>query len=175
MANKWRERYLQLPVERRQEIEAEVAELRRELPLRELRKARRLTQEQLAQALGDKQASVSKLEQRTDMYVSTLRRYLEAMGGELIIAARFPAGAIEISQFGEVAPPWRYEFEARNTGKAWEQQDVRQLRQLVRENAPASVIGLKLGRTPRAVQTKASKEGVSMKPASKAPHKRKKR
>lgn len=214
MANKWRERYRQLPVERRGQIEAEVAELRRELPLHELRRARQFSQEQLAQVLGEKQASISKLEQRTDMYVSTLRRYLEAMGGELVIAARFPAGAIEISQFGELAPAGQDELETqqghggvpshsaekrvgtgraraphpsgkyggghvtkstRNTGKAWQKQDVKQLKQLARENTPTRVIGLKLGRTPGAVQNKASQEGVSLKPTNQSPYNRKKR
>ncbi len=78
-----------------------------ELPLQELRQARQMSQETLAQILGGKQASVSKLEHRTDMYVSTLRSYIEAMGGELEIVARFPDGDVRIKQFTDLdqGPP----------------------------------------------------------------------
>ena len=55
--------------------------LREEMDLAELRKAMRLSQEELASALKIGQASVAKLEKRADMYVSTLRRFIEAMGG----------------------------------------------------------------------------------------------
>jgi len=58
--------------------------------LNELRKARNLTQEDLARRLGTRQANVSKLERRTDVRVSTLREVVEAMGGELRITAHFP-------------------------------------------------------------------------------------
>jgi predicted transcriptional regulator len=62
-----------------------------------------LTQEQLAKTLGVKQAAVSKMERRTDMYVSTLRNIISAMGGMLEIRAVFPdRGAVEIAQFGDV-------------------------------------------------------------------------
>ena len=60
------------------------------LSLSELRRARAMTQEQLAADLHVGQASIAKLERRTDMYLSTLRRFVEAMGGELDIVARFP-------------------------------------------------------------------------------------
>lgn len=70
-----------------------------EMPLNELRRARQLSQEVLARELGATQPEVSKLERRADMYVSTLRRYIEAMGGELEITARFPDGAVRITQF----------------------------------------------------------------------------
>lgn len=73
--------------------------LKEQLPLYELRQARELSQEQLAAVLHVKQASVSKLERRTDMYISTLRSYVKAMGGELDIVARFPEGKVRISQF----------------------------------------------------------------------------
>lgn len=66
--------------------------------LREIRRAREMTQETLAEALGMSQSEVSKVERRTDVYVSTLRRYIEAMGGELEIVARFPNGNVEIIQ-----------------------------------------------------------------------------
>jgi transcriptional regulator with XRE-family HTH domain len=66
--------------------------------LGEIRRARQMTQETLAEALSMSQSEVSKVEHRTDVYVSTLRRYIEAMGGELEIVARFPNGDVEIIQ-----------------------------------------------------------------------------
>jgi transcriptional regulator with XRE-family HTH domain len=75
----------------------------RNMALDELRAARHLTQAQLAQALGIKQAGVSRFEKRTDLYVSTLRRVVEAMGGELEIRAIFPDhGTVRISNFVDV-------------------------------------------------------------------------
>jgi serine/threonine protein kinase len=70
----------------------------REPPIQELRAARRLSQDALAVVLKTGQSSVSKLERRTGMYVSTLRSYIEAMGGELEITARFPDGAAHRQQ-----------------------------------------------------------------------------
>ena len=78
-------------------------ELLAEMPLQELRHARKLSQEQLARTLSVKQPSVSKLEQRTDMYISTLRNFIKAMGGDLEIIARFPDGSIQINQFEDIA------------------------------------------------------------------------
>jgi len=72
------------------------------MPLQELRHARHLSQEQLAKTLSVKQAAVSKLEKRTDMYISTLRNFIKAMGGELEIVAKFPQGAVRIRQFEEL-------------------------------------------------------------------------
>ena len=60
------------------------------IELGELRKARRLTQEELAEKLATRQPNVSKLENRRDMRISTLREVVEAMGGELRITAHFP-------------------------------------------------------------------------------------
>ena len=62
----------------------------RDLSLAELRRARVMTQDQLAADLQINQASIAKLERRTDMRLSTLRRFVEAMGGELDVVARFP-------------------------------------------------------------------------------------
>jgi DNA-binding XRE family transcriptional regulator len=81
---------------------AKTAELLAEMPLHELRQARHLSQETLAKILGRGQASVSKIERRTDMYVSTLRGIIEAMGGRLDIVAHFPDGDIRISQFRDL-------------------------------------------------------------------------
>src|SRR5262245_16909283 len=77
-------------------------QLLKEMPMNELRHARQMSQERLAEMLGKKQASVSKIEHRTDMYISTLRSYIEAMGGQLKIVAHFPDGDIVINQFQEL-------------------------------------------------------------------------
>lgn len=75
------------------------------LSLAELRQARRFSQEVLAERLGARQASVSKLERRTDLHLSTLRAYVEALGGQLEVIARFPDGAMPIGSFGGGKPP----------------------------------------------------------------------
>jgi len=76
-------------------------QLKESMALEELREALRLTQQELATALNVEQSAISKLEHRTDMYVSTLRRCITAMGGELEIRAVFPGGTVRISQFEE--------------------------------------------------------------------------
>ena len=74
----------------------------KEMPLQELRQAHQMSQERLAELLSTKQANVSRMERRTDMYISTLRSYIEAMGGELDIVARFPNGEVHINQFEDI-------------------------------------------------------------------------
>ncbi len=76
------------------------AKYRAEMPLDELREARAMTQVHLARILNVNQAAVSKMERRTDMYISTLQDFVKAIGGELKITARFPDGTVEICQFG---------------------------------------------------------------------------
>ena len=61
--------------------------------------ARELTQEHLAKLLRIKQSNVSKMERRTDMYIGTLSKFIEAMGGQLEIRAIFPDGSVRITQF----------------------------------------------------------------------------
>jgi predicted transcriptional regulator len=61
-----------------------------ELPLNELRQARRLSQKMLADVMHIQQPSIAKIEKRADMYISTLRSRIEAMGGELEVVARYP-------------------------------------------------------------------------------------
>ena len=87
--------------EARARSRASADKMLREMALDELREARRLTQEQLAEQLGVGQAEVSRLERRTDMYVSTLNRMVEAMGGHLEIRAVFPDGVVPIRRFGD--------------------------------------------------------------------------
>ena len=77
-------------------------ELLAEMRLDELRRARELSQERIAELLEIKQASVSKLERRTDMYVSTLRKFIEALGGQLEITVRFEDGVVRIKQFSDL-------------------------------------------------------------------------
>ena len=62
----------------------------------------------------------------------------------------------------------------RNSGKPWTPTDVRQLEKMAAQNTPTRVIGLKLGRTPAAVQQKASQEDISLKPTNQAPYNRRK-
>lgn len=73
-----------------------------EMPLNELRQARGLSQKMLADLLQVQQPSIAKLEKRTDMYLSTLRSHIEAMGGQLEVVARFPDGAVKIRNFSEI-------------------------------------------------------------------------
>ena len=77
-------------------------EMLSEMPLHELRRARGLSQETLAHALRIKQPNIAKLEKRTDIYISTLRATIEAMGGSLDIVARFPDGSVKITNFSSI-------------------------------------------------------------------------
>lgn len=80
-----------VPKARRTRIEARARELiAEELTLRDLRKAHELTQERLADMLGVKQESISNIEKRSDLLLSTLRLYVEAMGGDLSLLVTFP-------------------------------------------------------------------------------------
>jgi len=99
MAKSFKELERKMSPEARARSEGKARKLVEEMPLSEIRAARELTQEHLARLLRVKQASISKLERRADMYVSTLREFVRAMGGELEITARFPEGEVRISQF----------------------------------------------------------------------------
>lgn len=102
MARSYRELRDRMSPAARAEANVLAQKLREEMALHELRRALQLSQEQLAEILGEKQPSISKIEQRTDMFISTLRRYIRAMGGELEILARFPDGVVRINQFADV-------------------------------------------------------------------------
>lgn len=88
--------------ERRARTAEKVRSLKAEMPLAELRRARERSQLELARALKVRQPAVAKLEKRADMYVSNLRRYIEALGGSLEITARFPEGAVQITNFSDL-------------------------------------------------------------------------
>ena len=105
MAKRFNELRQRMAPAHRRRAHERAEELLKEMPLQELRHARKLTQEALAAALGSKQTLVSKLERRTDWYVSSLRRFIEALGGELEIVARFPDGAVKIRHFEEIGGP----------------------------------------------------------------------
>jgi DNA-binding transcriptional regulator YiaG len=91
-----------LSPERKAKIEKRVQQALAEMPLAELRQARKVTQQQLAEALKIKQASISKMESQTDMYISTMRKYIQAMGGELEIIAKFPEGDVKVENFSHI-------------------------------------------------------------------------
>jgi transcriptional regulator with XRE-family HTH domain len=74
-------------------------ELLAELLLSEVRKLAGKSQGEVAEALGIKQPSLSKLEKQSDMQISTLKKIVKALGGELEVTARFPKGSVRIDQF----------------------------------------------------------------------------
>jgi transcriptional regulator with XRE-family HTH domain len=104
MARNFKELREKMEPVRRARIEKRVQEALKAMPLDELREARELTQTQLAQVLQVSQGAVSKIERRTDMYISTLRSYVRAIGGDLQIRAIFPEGEVLIDQFEDLNP-----------------------------------------------------------------------
>ena len=90
--HKWADIKARMDPKARALAKAGARELSEELHLNQLRKAKGLTQETMAELLGVSQAEVSKMERRTELYVGTLRKFVEAMNGELILAARFKDG-----------------------------------------------------------------------------------
>lgn len=104
MARNFKELQAKMDPERRARVEQRVQEALKAMPLEELREARELTQNQLAQVLHVSQGAVSKVERRADMYISTLRSYIRAVGGDLQIRAVFPDGEVLINQFEDLDP-----------------------------------------------------------------------
>jgi DNA-binding XRE family transcriptional regulator len=103
IARKFNELEAGMPAEAITASDAIYTRLKESVALEELRDALRMTQQELAQTLQVDQSAVSKLEHRTDMYVSTLRRCIAAMGGQLEIRAVFPQGSVRINQFERFA------------------------------------------------------------------------
>jgi len=95
-----------LSSERRARIKSRAAELiAEEVALRDLRRAKHVTQEQVAERLGGRQVYVSRLEKRADMKLSTLRNYVRAIGGDLQLMVTFPEGkTVRIKNIGEIMP-----------------------------------------------------------------------
>jgi len=99
MAKKFADLVARRSPESQARVEALHQKLRAQMPLHELRQAQALSQDTLARTLHVNQAAISKMERRTDMYISTLRNYISAMGGELEIIATFPEGQVKIENF----------------------------------------------------------------------------
>ncbi len=103
MARNFRELEAKMSPERRARVAARVKEELRKMPLHQLRNAREMTQTRLAEVLEMDQGNISKLEKRTDMYLSTLRSYVEAMGGTLEIRAVVPDGDVKIDLLNKLS------------------------------------------------------------------------
>jgi Helix-turn-helix domain len=88
--------------ERQARIAEKVCTLKQAMALADLREARAHSQADLAARLHVQQPAVAKMERRTDMYVSTLRQFIEAMGGTLEIVAHFPDGSVTITNFAAI-------------------------------------------------------------------------
>ena len=92
-----------MPANRQAKIAKRVRETIAAMPLDELRKASEMTQAKLAETLGVNQGEISKIEHRTDLYLSTLADYIEALGGRLEIRAVFSDREVRITQFEELS------------------------------------------------------------------------
>jgi transcriptional regulator with XRE-family HTH domain len=103
MATKWRDIRKTLSPEAEERIRQNVKNAVAVMTLYQLREARNLTQVSLAKVLNVNQGAVSRMEKRTDMYVSTLRNFIKAMGGQLQVKAVFPEGEVQIEQFESLA------------------------------------------------------------------------
>ena len=101
MAKSFKTLVEKMPAERRARIDARVRELLDEIALQELRQSLNLTQEQVAEALQSNQATVSKLERQSDMYISSLQKFVVALGGQLKLVASFPDKEVVINQFNQ--------------------------------------------------------------------------
>lgn len=112
MARKFSELEAKMPPASRGRAQAKARRMLGELLLPEIRRLSGMTQVELARALGIKQPTLSRLEGRGDMQVSTLKRVVEALGGQLDIVVRFPAGEYRVGQFnpasGVAEPPGTY-------------------------------------------------------------------
>ncbi len=91
-----------MPAGRRRKIANRVRANLASMPLDQLRRARQMTQVKLAESLGVNQGEISKIEHRTDMYISTLAEYIEALGGRLEIRAVFRDQEVRIAQFEQL-------------------------------------------------------------------------
>ena len=101
MTRNFRELQRKMASASRARSEARAAAMLKDMALDELRTARAMTQAELGRKLGLKQAAISRMERRTDVYVSTLTKFVEAMGGQLEIRVAFPDGTIRINQFSD--------------------------------------------------------------------------
>lgn len=102
MTRKFSELRAKMSAESQRRAKLRTQQMLRDLRLADLRRARDLTQQQIAAELNVNQAWISKFERQTDMYLSTLRAYIEAAGGELELVARFKDETIRINQLDEL-------------------------------------------------------------------------
>jgi len=102
MKRNFNELFSKMKPEAQDWVNARSSELLQEMALADLRRAQASTQQQLAKTLGVNQAWISRVERQTDMYLSTLRSYIEALGGELEVSARFDNCFVRLNQFAEI-------------------------------------------------------------------------
>jgi DNA-binding XRE family transcriptional regulator len=104
MANKWNSLKRKMSPQAQARVDARVKATLQTMPLAEIRKAIGMTQADLAGKLDVAQGSVSKIENAADMYLTTLRKYVEALGGELHLTATFADGRVwQIDRLGDIA------------------------------------------------------------------------
>jgi DNA-binding XRE family transcriptional regulator len=103
MRRKFSDLKARMSPEARDRAEVRTKDMIAEMLLTEIRQLVGLTQEDVARKLGIKQPTLSKLESQDDMYISTLRRLVEALGGQLEMVVHLPAGDIRIQQFEKSA------------------------------------------------------------------------
>ena len=104
MARKFKELYDKLSPAARARVEERVTAYKAEMALEELRRARNLTQVDIARNLGIAQGAVSKIEKRGDMLIDTLRKHVGAMGGSLQLRAIFPDAEVSLRLRGDSIP-----------------------------------------------------------------------
>ena len=102
MTKNFRDLRGKMSADRQAKAQQRTEAMMRGMALADLRRARQLSQETLGAAMRVSQPEISKLEKRADTYVSTVRKYVEALGGSLEIIAHFPEGEVRITQFGEL-------------------------------------------------------------------------
>ena len=103
MARNFRELEAKMPPEALASAKARAKEAIAEMLLAEIREAEGMTQTEVAEVLGIKQPTLSRIESQHDMQISTLKRIIEALGGKLEVIAHLPGGTIRIRQFEEAA------------------------------------------------------------------------
>lgn len=120
MARSLKDKLAALDPARRESVEAEADRLHTEyLTLQELRKAKEMTQVQLAKTLGIQQATVAKYERQSDLLLSTLTSYVQAMGGNLKLMVEFPGKEpVAIEGLGDTEEPRRRRRGGRDDGQA---------------------------------------------------------
>jgi transcriptional regulator with XRE-family HTH domain len=101
MKQNFNELFSKMKPEAQERVKARSSQLLQAMALADIRRAQASTQEQLAKTLGVNQAWISRVERQTDMYLSTLRSYIEALGGELEVSARFDNYSVRLRQFAE--------------------------------------------------------------------------